>query len=166
MRIVPARLRRGEVIAGAAGMLLLALMFLVPWYGLTGSAQRSAAALGAPVTVDGFIGLSVVRWPILLAVFAALSLLVSQVTQRAPALPVSFSVIATVLGAVVVLALLYRVLINVPGPDSRMDSKLGAYLGLLVACGLTYGAASSLREETPPGASSVNVRTVTLPHDG
>ena len=35
----PSRLRRGELIAGAAGVLLLASMFLLPWYGLKARAR-------------------------------------------------------------------------------------------------------------------------------
>jgi hypothetical protein len=165
MEFEPSRLRRGEVIAGASGVLLAVLVFLVPWYGLSGRAGRAAAALGASASVDGWNGLSVVRWLMLLAALAAVGLFILQGTQRAPALPVSFSVIATVLGLVTVLALVYRVLLNVPGPDSLLEAKLGAYLGLLAACGLTYGAFRSLRVEAPPDGSGVNIGTVTLSHE-
>ncbi len=161
-----ARLRSGEVIAGAGGVLLLALMFLLPWYGLTGRAARVAAALGASTSVDGWNGLTVVRWLMLLAALAAIALFTLQGTQRAPALPVSFSVIATVLGLVIVLALIYRVLLNVPGPDSLLEAKPGAYLGLLAACVLTYGSFRSMRVEAPADGSGGEIRTVTLPHPG
>jgi len=72
----------------------------------------------------------------LVTIVAALALAILQGTQRAPALPVSFAAIATVLGALTSLALIYRVLISVP---QGLDQRVGAYLGLLSALALTYG---------------------------
>ena len=162
MGFEPSRLRRGEVVAGAGALILLALMFLAPWYGLSGELARTASAFGASTSVDAWNGLSVLRWLMLLTIIAGLGLAILQGTQRAPALPVSFSVIATVLGALTVLALIYRVLINVPGPDSVIDARAGAYLGLITACVLTGGAFRSLRVEDPPDASGASVPIVEL----
>jgi hypothetical protein len=156
------RLRSGEMIAGASATLLLALMLLAPWYGLSGAARHTAAALGGSGSVDGFDGLTHVRWLVLVTIATALGLTWLQVTRRAPALPVSFSVIVTVLGLLSVLALIYRVLINVPGPDSAFESKVGAYLGLVAACALTYGAFRSLREERPPDGSEKSIPIIEL----
>ncbi len=153
------RLRRGEVIAGASAVVLLALTFLLPWYERDGEAARDA---GVPTSVDGWNGLTTLRWLILLTIIAALALAILQGIRKAPALPVSFSVIATVLGALTVIALVYRVLIDVPGFSGPVDQAPGAYLGLIAACALTYGAFRSLRQEDPPDGTELRIRTVTL----
>jgi hypothetical protein len=50
---------------------------------------------------------------------------------------------------ITVLGLVYRVLISVPGPDSLIDAKAGAYLGLACSLLLAYGGYRSLRQEWP-----------------
>ncbi len=106
MRIDISRLRPGEIIAGAAAVLLLVLMFAVPWYRVRAT------------SIDGWDSLTDLRWLLIVTIIAALALAYFQATRRAPAIPVNLSVIVTVLGLVSSLALIYRVLINVPGSDS------------------------------------------------
>lgn len=57
-------------------------------------------------------------------------------------------------------------LLNVSGPDSLLEPKPGADLGLLAACGVTYGAFRSLRVEAPPDGSGAQIRPVTLSRPG
>ena len=144
MGLQPSRLRRSEVVAGASALALLVCVFALPWYGLSGEAGR-----GVSTSVNGWNGLTNLRWLMLLAIIAGLGLAVLQATQRAPAWPVIISVIGTVLGGLTVLALIDRVLIDVPGP-SAVDRRVGAFLGLVSACGIAYGSFRSLREEDPP----------------
>jgi len=145
----PSRLRRGEAVAGLSALALLVCVFALPWYGLSGETGRATASLRVSTSVNGWNGLTDLRWLMLLAIIAGLGLAVLQATQRAPALPVSISVIGTVLGGLTVLALIDRVLIDVPGP-SAVDRRVGAFLGLVSACGIAYGSFRSLREEDPP----------------
>jgi hypothetical protein len=152
MDFQPSRLRRGEVIAGVAAAILIVLMFAVPWYGRGGEAARGAAALGLPSSIDGWDGLPTLRWLILITVVAALALAFFQATHRAPALPVSLSVIVTALGSLTALGLIYRVLIAVPGSSDQFGARAGAYLGLASALALLYGGYRSLREEERPDA--------------
>jgi hypothetical protein len=141
------RLRRGELIAGAGGVVLLASVLILPWYGASGP--------GGSVTVTGWSALSILRWLILLDGLAAVALATAQAACRAPALPVSLSVISTVLGAVTAIALVYRVLINLPGPDSIVAQRLGAFLGLVAAVAIVYGAFASMREEGIPARDGI-----------
>jgi hypothetical protein len=150
------------VLAGAGALALLALVFAAPWYGVSGRAQRAASQPGLSRTVDGWDGLTNLRWLMLLAIVAGLGLTWLQATRRAPALPVSFSPIAVVLGLLTVLALIYRVLIDLPGAGSLIGSRIGAYLGLLAACVLTFGAFRSLREENPRDGSGASIPTITV----
>jgi hypothetical protein len=74
--------------------------------------------------------------------------------MRAPALPVTASVVLSVLGLVVVLALIWRVLIDPPG--SPLDERYGAYVSLVAAVAMLYGDFLSLREE---GLADADART-------
>jgi hypothetical protein len=51
------------------------------------------------------------------------------------------------LGGLSTVLLIYRVLINLPGPDEVVDQKLGAILGLLCAVGIALGGSRSLADE-------------------
>jgi cytochrome bd-type quinol oxidase subunit 2 len=126
----PGRLRRGELLAGVSAVLLLVFLLAGKWYG-HGSQART-----------GWQALPVLRWLLVLTIAAAFALVFTQVTRRAPAIPVALSVIVTVLGAITVLALIYRVLINPPSHE-----QAGAFLALLSAIGVAYGGFLSMREE-------------------
>lgn len=136
-----ARLRAGELIAGGGGLALLAFLFLVPWYG----AGATRASRAVPYTVNGWHGLTHLRWLMLATILVSLVLVIAQTTRRAPALPVTISVISTVLGAVNAILLAYRVLVDVPGTGT--SQRVGAYLGLISAVTIAYGAYRSLRQE-------------------
>jgi hypothetical protein len=159
----PSRLRRGELIAGGGAVVLAVSLFLLPWYGLRSPLGPTAASLGASTSFDGWNGLSHLRWLVLVTILVALALVWLQATRRAPALPVSASVVLTVLGFLTVLALIYRVVINVPGSDSLVDRKVGAFVGLLAAIVMTYGSYASMREEGLPGRDArTEIETVSL----
>jgi hypothetical protein len=148
------RLRRGEVIAGAGGLLLLGFLVLTSWY-------RVRSVRGASTTFTGWQMLTASRWLVLVTIIVGLSLPYFQLTRRAPAIPVILSVIVTVLAAVTTLVLLYRVLINMPGTDGLTDVRLGAYLGLLSALGIAVGGFLSVREEgIAPGDAPAEIPTV------
>ncbi len=126
MGIDPARLRRGELLAGAGAVLLTVLMLAGKWAG-----GRS-----------GWQALVSVRWLLAVTIILAFALVITQVSRRSPAVPVTLSLVLTVLGPISVLALIYRVLISPPA-----HQHAAAYLGLLSALGLAYGGYLSLREE-------------------
>jgi len=139
----PERLRAGELIAGAGALALLAFTFLLEWY--AGPASRA----GVSMSINGWHGLTDIRWLILLTTVAAILLVALQGTRPAPALPVTMSLIVTVLGALTLLGLLYRVVIDVPGP--HLHREPGAFLGLLSSIVLAYGGYASLRKESVAG---------------
>ncbi len=145
MGIELSRLRPGEIIATAGALLLLVFMFALPWYEVHAVPGPPASAARV-TTFDGW-GLGHVRWLLVVTIVAALALAYFQAARRSPAIPVSLSVIVTVLALVSTLALLYKVLINVPGPDQLVDARAGAYLGLLSAILTLYGAFASMRQE-------------------
>lgn len=131
MQFIPSRLRRGELLAGAGASVLLALMFLTKW-------ERASDGR----SLDGWHALTHLRWLILVTVLLALLLAFTQATLRAPAVPVSLSVLVTVLGLLTSLWLFYRVVL-----DPLPHQKIGAVLALLSACVTTYGGFRSMRQE-------------------
>ena len=120
------RLRRGEMLAGAGAILLLVFMLAGKWAG----------------SRTGWEALVSLRWLLVVTIATAFGLVITQATRRSPAIPVTMSLMVTVLGAISVLALIYRVLINPPS-----HQHAAAYVGLLSAVGLTYGSYLSMREE-------------------
>ena len=123
MDVDPSRLRRGELLAGAGAVLLLVFMLAGKWAG-----SRS-----------GFQTLVTLRWLIVVTIASAFGLVILQVTRRAPAVPVTMSMIVTVLGLITVLALIYRPLVLdcVDPGFLRSVSRAGgiahlAFLALLV----------------------------------
>jgi hypothetical protein len=123
------RLRRGEIIAAASAVVLLAAMFLTSWFRF------------GHTDADGWTGLPLLRW--LLVVSGVLGLLIAslQASRRAPAVPVAMDVVTTVWAALTTLALIVRL----PTSDGR--PQVGAFLGLVAVAGITTGAFMALRRE-------------------
>jgi hypothetical protein len=159
----PSRLRWGEWIAGVSAVLLLVFMFALKWYALDDVLAQTAGKLGFSASVNGWNGLTHTRWLVLVTVLCALALVYYQATRRAPAIPATLSVIVTVLALVTVIALFYRVVIDVPGDQAR---RAGAWLGLASAVALLFGAFESLRTEgIAPRDGPGEIETVTLEPD-
>ncbi|HEV3390734.1 MAG TPA: hypothetical protein VG057_17060 [Solirubrobacteraceae bacterium] len=127
------RLRRGEWLAGASAVLLAIFLVGGKWY-------DGAGRTGGSLT--GWQALTDLRWLLLVTIVAAVGLLFTQATHRAPALPVTMSLVVMLLGIATVVALIVRVLIDPPP-----NVQAGAYLGLLSAIGIMVGGYLSLRQE-------------------
>jgi hypothetical protein len=127
------RLRSGELIA-LAGAIVLIVACTRPWY---------ESPLGLLDAWDTF-GPAVVL--LLAAVCAALALVISNVTERSTALPVSTAVWCVFFGLIAVVSALVRVLER---PDHATALCAGAWLGLGGAVLILAGAWQSLRDERP-----------------
>lgn len=155
------RLRSGELIAGASGAALLVFLFALPWYHVNGTfAPTLALGLHARSSWTGWQALTYVRWLLLVTALAALALAYFQAVERAPAIPVTLAVIATVLGALSMLALIARV---IDTPLNDLNRQAGIYLGLAAAIGITYGGFASMREESGTDPAALEIETVRLP---
>ena len=133
------RLRRGEWIAGAGGLVLLASMLLLPWYGLTGVSGGTGPTYFVSYSVDGWNGLTHGHWVMVLTIIVAFALVYLQGTRKSPALPVTLSLFVTILGVISTVWLLYRDFISTAG-----SLKLGAIIGLLSALAVAVGGWASL----------------------
>ena len=143
MRI--SRLRDGEWIAGVGGVGLL-VSLLLDWY-------SGASAWQAFSVLDVVLAL---------LALVPLALVVLQATRESPSLPVAFSVLTTLAGALATLLILYRIL-NQPGPNDRVEVELGAWIGLAAAAIAAVGGWRSLRDEEIPGIPLPPVEELPVP---
>jgi hypothetical protein len=138
---------RGEWIAAVFAIALLALMFLTKWYGVAGVPDPSAARPAVSTAVDGWHGLSLVRWVMLLTILVAVGSVVLHLSQRSHGTTTDTSRLITVLGSVTAVLVMYRVLIALPAADRITDQKLGAVLGVVCALGIAFGGRESMLEQ-------------------
>lgn len=143
------RLRRGEWIVGAGGVALLASMLLLPWYRVAG------------MSVDGWHGLTHLRWLLLATVAAAFALVYFQATRPAPAIPVTLSLLVTVLGVIAALWLIYRDFISAAG-----SLEAGAIIGLLALIAIAAGGWESQHREGIAPGDVPEIPTVSLDETG
>jgi hypothetical protein len=159
------RVHTGELMSASSALLLLALMFLTKWYGVDGVPDPSAARPAVTTAVNGWNGLTSVRWVMLVAICAALGSVVLHATQRSHGSKTDTSRVLVALGSLTAALLIYRVLIAFPAPSRMIDQKLGAYLGLLAAFGIVLGGRQSMleQEERTRAGSTRQRRHVRVP---
>jgi hypothetical protein len=125
------RVRVGEWLAGAGGVLMI-VSLLQPWYA------------GA----SGYEALSVIDIVLTLIALLALSLPVLQATRESPALPVGAGVLSAAFGIPGVLLVLFRL---IDDPFSGAQVRAGAWLGLAAALAIEVGAWRSIAGEYVEG---------------
>jgi hypothetical protein len=140
----PHRVRRGELVSAGSSLLLLISMFALGWYGVAGIPGRSARLTSVE---NGWQGLGVVHWVMLLTVLVSVGSVVLHATQQSHGSQTSTGLLVTTLGAATAALLAYRVLIALPSPDRVVDQKLGAIVGLASALGIALGGYDFTRDE-------------------
>lgn len=127
------RLRAGEWIAGASGLVLFISLFL-PWYDAAGT------------DVSAFEAFAV--FDVVLVALAALGLVLVVVTASQPsAAPgIALDALVTIIAAVVAILLVFRVL-NFPGDLEGAERGAFAWAGLVAAWGVFAGALVAMRDE-------------------
>ncbi len=128
----------GEWLLGIASAALIVDVFALPWFQANG------------VHANGWQSLSVL--PPFILVVAALGVLVwwLTATQRAPALPASLTAVLLGLSLVLLVWLMIRVFLDVPGigpPGAHVGRQSGAYVAVGLVLALFAGAYRSLRRE-------------------
>jgi uncharacterized membrane protein HdeD (DUF308 family) len=125
------RVRVGELLALLGAACVIVSLF-EPWY---------EGALGRLDAWDTF-GPAVVL--LMAAACAALALVLSNLAERSPGLPVSLAVWSVLLGLIAVIAAVVRVLER---PDHATSLCAGAWLALAGAVAILAGAWQSVRDE-------------------
>jgi hypothetical protein len=132
------RLRGGELLAGAAATGLLADMF-VDWFG----------------SASGWESITIGRVVVAGLIVCALTLVVLTVTSRTVAMACSAATITIGVGALALLFVFYRVVVNEPGTNAIVSVQTGAYLGLLLVLAVIAGAWITLSDERTRAAASL-----------
>jgi hypothetical protein len=129
------RLRVGEWIVGASGVLLVVSLFL-PWY-----ADPSKTAWEAFTVLDVLFAL---------LALAAIAVPIITATHRVPAVPLATESLTALFGLIGLVLVLIRVL-NLPGEASGRD--IGLWLGFAATLGIFAGGMVGIRDErrAPPG---------------
>jgi len=148
------RVRHGELVSAVSAIVLLALTFLTKWYGVAGVPDPSAARPAISTAENGWDGLTLVRWVMLVTICAALGAVILHASQRSHGTKTDTSRVVTALGALTSALLVYRVLIALPAASEVIDQKLGAILGLLCALGIALGGWESMREQRARSAKT------------
>jgi hypothetical protein len=140
------KLRRGELIAAAGGILLLIALFFVDWYSRQEIVLLGGSSTGVNAWDDlGFFG-AIANLVILAAAISAVTLAILEMTSRSIALPVAASAITAALGFAAVGMVLLRLLFQ-PGPNALTDIKFGIVLALIASGIVAYGGWESMKEE-------------------
>ena len=152
-----ARVRWPEWVVAGSALVLLIVMLVMNWYTVT-LVPSGVGQFPFQHTVNGWDGVSHLRWLMLVTIVAAFALFLLQGARRAPAIPVTLSLVVTLLGGVTVIWLFVRVAIDPPG-----GRELGGWVGLLAAATLTWGAFRSLKMEgISPSDAPAHIPTVSL----
>ncbi len=136
------KLTTGEKIAGASGVALLLIMFIVDWF--------TVDAGGFSFGGNAWDTLELIRFILFLAALAGIGLAVVSATQTQVNMPVALSALAAGLGGLAALLVLFRI-ISPPdgGAGDAIDvgRGIGVFLGLIAAAGVGYGGWRAMEEE-------------------
>jgi hypothetical protein len=162
------RLRAGEWIAAASGVVLIVSLFL-PWYEGT---SDGAGTYGADATFTAWEVLAVLDVVFLIVGLLGIAVLVVTATERVPALPVALGSLTVIAGFIGTALVLFR-LLAIPDLEAfsevffpKGDRQLGVWLALLATAGMTAGSFLAIRDERlsrPGETTDVSGRPVPPP---
>jgi hypothetical protein len=145
------RLNTGEKVAAGSAILLFVFMFF-DWFGVEVSGAGAFSGTVPGAGGSAWDALDFIPIVLVVAIVAALGLAALRLTDSTYEPPVPASTVVTVLGAISVLLILFRI-VDPPSFGSfggvSVDATLdvGIFLGLISAAGIAYGGYSAMREE-------------------
>ena len=141
----PRRLRTGEALAGAAGLVLLVDLFLT-WYENVAVLHGRGTYAPLDTTANAWQSFAAIDLWLALTALVAIALAALTASQHSPAIPLATSVAVTFVGGVASVLVLYR-LVNEPGADRLIDVRYGAFIGLMACVAITAGGWIAMRDE-------------------
>lgn len=126
------RLRLGEWIAGASGLVLAVALFL-PWYE------------GGASTLTAWEAYAVVDVLLAIAALLGIGLLILTTVHRSVSISIAADTLLTIFGTVIALVAVVRVL-NLPGGVESGRAAF-AWVGLVATVGVAVGALVAMRDE-------------------
>ncbi len=157
------RLKNEEKVAIGAGIVLFISLFL-KWYGVDfgGTTNSGITIPGFSASVSGWTAFSYTDLWIFLLFALTVGAFALRATNNEDRSPLPLSGIAAGLSIWVAVLVVYRVIINKPGP-SGIDTKLGAWIGLIasivlavawVRAAMLEGSLNELRDKAQGMAAS------------
>ena len=146
MSVDTSRISFGEMVAGVSAVALLIFMFL-PWYGVS----TEVPGFEASVNANAWEALSLIDILLFLVILVTLALVGARAMGSLPAnLPAPAGLIIAIAGAIALVLIVIR-LISIPGPDVDIQGvefgrKIGIFLGLIAAAGITFGGYTAMNE--------------------
>jgi len=146
MSVDTSRISFGEMVAGVSAVALLIFMFL-PWYGVSTDVPGFAASVNA----NAWEALSLIDILLFLVILVTLALVGARAMGNLPTnLPAPPGLMIAIAGAVALVLILFRI-ISIPGPDVDIQGvefgrKIGIFLGLIAAGGITFGGYTAMNE--------------------
>jgi hypothetical protein len=157
------RLRRSDQIIGVSAIALLIFLFIFKWYG--GSSSSSVGGVSFSSSANGWHTFTNSRWIWLITIIVALGTVAVSAGMLKLKSPVQPGVLVAGLGALSTLFILYRIIHHPSGGVSGTIAgvhystsygiKIGIWLGLIAAAGITYGGYLGMQAE---GTSLSDVR--------
>jgi outer membrane biosynthesis protein TonB len=141
----------GEIIAGISGLALFVFMFL-PWYGVDSVGGFGVSGADA----SAWEAFSFIDILLFLVAVVVVGLVIVQMAESTPDMPVPPAQILTIAGVVALVLILFRLVFapdfNTEGLDVDVDlgRKIGIFLGLIAAAGITYGGWRAMQETPMP----------------
>ncbi|HEX5224703.1 MAG TPA: hypothetical protein VFW29_06195 [Solirubrobacteraceae bacterium] len=152
------RLGRADRIIGVSAVLFFIFLFFVKWYG--GSASSSLGSVNIGASINGWHAFHNSRWIWLLTIIVALGAVAFAAGAANVRSPASTGAIVTALGALSTLLVLYRIVHHPHGGfsgtvgnvhvSSSYGIRIGIWLGLIAAAGVTYGGYEATRGPRMP----------------
>jgi hypothetical protein len=139
------RMRFGERLA-LAGAIALAVLLGLDWFFLSTPDARVGAHESGIRALGWFAELLIVG-----AILTTLAMVVATVTRLAPAWEIILTVVSVTLSVLSVLAIAFRLVaqpgLGVDAGNADVEVQLPAYLGLLAAIAMAYGACRAMADE-------------------
>lgn len=154
------RLRRSDQIIGASAIAFFIFLFFFKWYGVSSNIS-SFAGVNVNVSKSGWSVFTNSRWIWLITIIVAIGAVVVVGARMKLETPVKPSVIVAGLGALSTILILYRIVhhptatANVGNFHASAGIKIGIWLGLIAAAGITYGGYLAMGDE---GTTLADVR--------
>jgi len=157
----PSRLTQGQKIAAASGLVLLVSLWL-SWYGIDLGQVGGAIGAGLDLSANAWQAFGLLDLLLFITAVAAIAFAALAANGRRVDLPVAPAQVVAGLAALATLLVVYRI-INAPGPDGAIGVEFGAFIGLLSAAGVTFGAWRAMQEGTAPAAAAPPAATPAPP---
>jgi hypothetical protein len=156
------RLRRSDRIVGCSAILFFIFLFFFKWLGYSSNAPTIAGVnVSGSVSYSGWHSFTNSRWIWLITIIVALGAVAIAAGALKFESPVQPGVLVAGLGFLSALAILYRIIHHpkfhedIGAFHASVGIKLGIWLGLIAAAGITYGGYLGMQDE---GTSLADVR--------